>query len=138
MLSKTKVPLWPGQAKTELLFLSQREVLDNVMCHPVYICMVTWKILIFLTEFSSQDLLGSEHGITQTSFNASQVQPQLPMPAAHKVQGKFQISARTKVKTKGNLFHLLSSMLLQRVFRVVYIFFCQRKAVVFKAPAATT
>ena len=37
---KTKVPLLPGkvrpgQAKTELLFLSQREFLDNVMCHPV-------------------------------------------------------------------------------------------------------
>ena len=37
---KTKVPLWPGQARlgqarTELLFLSQQEVLANVMCHPV-------------------------------------------------------------------------------------------------------
>ena len=37
---KTKVPLLPGQAragkaKTELLFLSQREVLHNLMCHPV-------------------------------------------------------------------------------------------------------
>ena len=27
---KTKVPLWPG------LFLSRREVLDNVMSHPVH------------------------------------------------------------------------------------------------------
>ena len=31
---KTKVPFWPGQAKVELLFLSQREVLHNLMCHP--------------------------------------------------------------------------------------------------------
>ena len=28
---KTKVPLWPGQAKTEPLFWSQREVLHNLM-----------------------------------------------------------------------------------------------------------
>ena len=26
---------WPGQAKVELLFKSQREALANVMCHPV-------------------------------------------------------------------------------------------------------
>ena len=25
----------PGQVKTELMFLSKREVLDNVICHPV-------------------------------------------------------------------------------------------------------
>ena len=36
----TKVPFWPGlswpgQAKTELLFWSQREVRHNHMCHPV-------------------------------------------------------------------------------------------------------
>ena len=41
---KTKVPLLPGkvrpgQAKTELLFLSQLEVLDNVMCHPVHVLL---------------------------------------------------------------------------------------------------
>ena len=28
---------WPGQANTELLFSSQREVLDRVMCHPVHV-----------------------------------------------------------------------------------------------------
>ena len=38
---RPKVPFWPGlswpgQAKTELLFWSQREVLNNVLCHPVY------------------------------------------------------------------------------------------------------
>ena len=38
---KTKVPFWPGlswpgQSKTELLFLCQREeVCQNLMCHPV-------------------------------------------------------------------------------------------------------
>ena len=37
---KTKVPLWPGQAKTELLFWSQWEVLHNLMYHPVvYKCI---------------------------------------------------------------------------------------------------
>ena len=39
---KTKVSFWPGlarvgQVKVELLFLSRREVLDNIMCHPVNI-----------------------------------------------------------------------------------------------------
>ena len=37
---KGKVPFWPGLAwaslaKAELLFWSQREVLHNLMCHPV-------------------------------------------------------------------------------------------------------
>ena len=37
---KTKIPLWPGlpwpgQAKAELFFRSQREILHNVMGHPV-------------------------------------------------------------------------------------------------------
>ena len=30
---------WPGKAKAELLFWSQREVLGNVMCHPVFVQM---------------------------------------------------------------------------------------------------
>ena len=39
---KTLVPLWPGQArtsqaKTELLFQSQREVLHKLNGHPVYV-----------------------------------------------------------------------------------------------------
>ena len=37
---KTKVPFWPGQARTgqtkaELLFKSQQEVLNKWNCHPV-------------------------------------------------------------------------------------------------------
>ena len=34
---KTKVPLWPGQAKAKLLFWSQREVLHKLNDHPVHI-----------------------------------------------------------------------------------------------------
>ena len=33
--SRAHTGSWPGQAKTELLFWSQRKVLANVMCHPV-------------------------------------------------------------------------------------------------------
>ena len=32
----------PGQAKTELLFCSQWEVLHNLMCHPVLMGSVSW------------------------------------------------------------------------------------------------
>ena len=42
---------WPGQAKVELLFWSQWEVLDNLICHPLC-CVdknplddIIWKIL---------------------------------------------------------------------------------------------
>ena len=39
---KTCIPLWPGQArtsqaKTELMFRSQREVVHKLLCHPVYL-----------------------------------------------------------------------------------------------------
>ena len=34
---------WPGQSKAELLFQSQREVLHNVMCHPVQ-CPISFSL----------------------------------------------------------------------------------------------
>ena len=34
---KTKILLWPGQAKVNLLFWSQREVLHKLNGHPVYL-----------------------------------------------------------------------------------------------------
>ena len=44
---KSWVPFWPGlalpgQAKAELLFWSQQEVLANVMCHPVQLTLITY------------------------------------------------------------------------------------------------
>ena len=41
-----------------------------------------------LYELSSRELFGNGHGSPQRSSNESQPQPKLPMPAAHKVQGK--------------------------------------------------
>ena len=52
-----------------------------------YSKMIT-QVAGIMYEFSSRDLFGNGHGSPQRSSNESQPQPKLPMPAAHKVQGK--------------------------------------------------
>ena len=62
--------------------------IGDIFCRSLFVCCA--RILISLPDFSSRYLLGNGHGVPQSSFNESQVQPELPMPAAHKVQGKFR------------------------------------------------
>ena len=59
--------------------------------------MIT-KVAGILYEFSSRDLFGNGHGSPQLSSNESQPQLKLPMPAAHKVQGK----THTLLNERGN------------------------------------
>ena len=69
----------PGQAKTELLFLSQREVLDNVMCHPVLPPVISLSRSHFVwsggTSFRNAEEIGSIQSAKLGEDNAFRAPP---------------------------------------------------------------